>query len=733
MALSPPTTDQPREQELAVEGMTCASCVARVERALKRVEGVVDAEVNFATHRARITHHADLTADGLIGAIERAGYSAHVPGPEAHDGDAGEPPEERELQERRRALIPAAVLTLPIFVLSMFWHPRPEAVNWLLLVLTTPVVFYYGRSFFTTTFKGLRHGNLGMDSLIAMGTSTAWAYSTAALFLYRGNAHHQSEHIYFETAAVIATLVLLGKLIEARARSRMSGAIQRLIGLQPSTARLVNADGSELELPLSALRADMKIRVRPGEKVPADSLVLEGRSTVDESMLTGEPIPVEKSPEDFVTGGTVNQDGTLVLQVRRVGEASTLAQIIRAVERAQGSKSGVQRLVDRVSSIFIPIVIGIAALTFAGWLINGATLVDALLPAVAVLVIACPCALGLATPTAIMVGTGRGAEIGVLIKDGAALEQAGKIDTVLLDKTGTLTAGKPVVTDVIVARNSSHAEVLYLAASLEQHSEHPLARAIVQAAREKGIAPIPVNNFRAERGHGVHGELDGTAYSIVRPEDADLSAEFSDRVSTAEAQGQTPVVVRQAERAIGIITLSDPVAKDALEALEQLRVLHLQPVMVTGDARGAAERVAGELGIQDVETRVLPEQKAEIVQRYQRNGRRVAMVGDGINDAPALAQAELGIAMGTGTDVAMETAGVTLMRGDLRGVGQAIRLARATRRTIGTNLIWAFLYNTCMIPLAAFGLLSPMWAAGAMALSSVSVVLNSLRLRRVRF
>ena len=678
----------------------CASCVRRVERALAKVPGVTEASVNYATSRATIEGASDVAT--LKRAVVAVGY-------EAHERRAPVPVEKRSWE-----LLLALALTLPTVGLSMLWHPRPEGANWLLFALATPVVLLCGRGFFVRAATSARHFSATMDTLVALGAGVAWVTSLRALLTTHG--HLQSEGVYFETAAAIVTLVLVGRSLEEGARGRMSGAIRGLMALAPEVATVVR-EGEEVVLPLDRLGVGDLVRVRPGERIAVDGTVIEGESFVDESMLTGEPLPVAKSVGDKVVGGTANGSGTLLFEARRVGADTALAGIVRMVERAQGSKASVQRLADRVSSVFVPIVILLALGTF---------LFAGLAPAVAVLVIACPCALGLATPTAIVVGAGRGAELGILIKDGLALERAGTIRTVLLDKTGTLTEGKPVVTDVD-AFDGEPEEALRLAAASEAGSEHPLGRAIVAAASSFPRA----EGFRAHGGHGVEATVEDKKVLVgSRRLLAQQGVEVPEAaLARREAEGKTAVALAVDGRAMAVISLSDRIGEHGVEAVKEMKRLGLTPVMVTGDGLLAARAVAEKVGIERVEAGVLPEGKAALVERYRTAG-AVAMVGDGVNDAPALATADLGIAIGSGADVAMDAAGITLLRADLRGVPQAIRLSRAVLRTIYGNLVWAFGYNVVMIPLAMAGLLSPMLAAGAMAFSSVSVVLNSLRLRR---
>lgn len=739
--MSTPNLNDHHETELKIDGMTCASCVLRVERALAKVPGVEQASVNYATERATVVHGPGLSAQQLSDAVSGAGYHAHPVTPP--HGDHSEHFDEHaehmavesdsRLDQMRANLLVAIGFTIPIFILSMFWHPRPEWVNGLLMGLATPVIFWHGRQFFVSAWKGARHFTATMDSLIALGASAAWGYSLYALIAFTGDAHMQSEHVYFETGAVIVTLILVGKYLEARSKSRMSGAIQKLMGLAAKTATVVTAQGIEEEHPVEHIEVGMMLRVRPGEKVAVDGEVVEGESFVDESMLTGEPLPVRKGPGDSITGATLNTSGSLLYRATKVGADTALSHIVQMVERAQGSKAPVQKLADRVSAVFVPLVIVIAIATFVAWMMRGAAFADALIPAVAVLVIACPCALGLATPTAVMVGTGRGAELGILIKDGQVLEKAGGIRTVLLDKTGTITNGRPELTDVEAVGQIDRDTALAIAASAELRSEHPIARAIVTAARLTA-EPVAPESFEARGGRGVTATVGGKSVvvgslRIINESGIAIPESVHERVAKLESQSKTVVLLAVENKVEAILAVADTVGEHSAQAIAELRKLDMEPVMVTGDNPGAAESIARQVGIDQVEAQVLPGDKAEIVKRHQANG-ATAMVGDGINDAPALAQADLGIAMGSGTDVAMETAGVTLLRNDLRGVPQSIRLARATMSTIRWNLFWAFGYNVVMIPLAAMGKLSPMLAAAAMAFSSVSVILNSLRLRR---
>jgi len=727
------------ETQLDIKGMTCASCVRRVEKALGRQEGVEEANVNFATHQASVRHARGTDVETLVKAVENAGYSASKTPVDHSTHSASEHAEhlrmesESELAAMRRNLWLSAILTIPLVAISMASHHREAWVNWLLFALATPATFWCGRGFFAIAARAARHGSATMDTLVALGTCAAWSYSTYALIAYSGNAHLQSEHVYFESGAVIVTLILLGRYLEARAKSHMSDAIRKLMDLAPKIATVVR-NGADVEVPIDEVHVGDLVRVRPGERVGVDGIVVEGESYVDESMITGEPMPVAKRAGDAVTGGTVNDRGTFVFRAERVGADTKLAAIANMIRHAQGSKAPMQGLADRVSAVFVPIVIAIAVGALVTYLALGRPIEVGVMAAVAILVIACPCALGLATPTALMVGTGRGAELGILVKDGGALERAGSVKTILLDKTGTLTEGKPRLTDHEAFGSWTEAEALAFAASLESRSEHPVARAVVLASLESGFQPTEPVAFEAVRGQGVVGRVGDRWGRIGRlswvEEGGTLDQHIRDAVTRLQAEGKTVFVASSGPDA-AVFAVSDVIAKHSREAVSELRSLGVEPVIVTGDNREAALAVGQAVGIERIEAGVLPADKAAFVQEYQEHG-PVAMVGDGINDAPALAQADLGIAMGHGTDVAMETAGVTLLRADLRGVPTAIRLARSTLSTIRWNLFWAFVYNVVMIPLAAVGLLTPMFAAAAMAFSSISVVLNSLRLKRFR-
>ncbi len=720
---------------LPISGMSCASCVAKVEKALRSVPGVLDASVNLAAEKATVRVAANqVTVEKLKEAVRRIGYDVPEEKPDAH----AQHHEDYEAQLRRKLIVSAA-LTIAIFLLMYpgmlgLKLPIPDQLNYLLqLLLATPVQFWAGWQFYRGTWAALRNKTTDMNTLIAVGTTAAYGYS-ALLPLFSTHGHMD---LYFDTSAAIITLILLGRLLEARAKGRTSEAIKKLIGLQAKTARVIR-DGQERDIPIEDVQVGDIVVVRPGEKIPVDGIVIEGVSAVDESMITGESLPVEKRPGDEVIGATINKTGSFAFRATKVGSETALAQIIKLVEEAQSTKPPIAKLVDVIASYFVPAVILIAIVTFVGWYFFGPqpALTKALLNFVAVLIVACPCALGLATPTSIMVGTGKGAEHGILIRGGDALETAHKLTTIVLDKTGTLTKGRPEITDIVTLSGVSEEQLVQLAASVERGSEHPLGEAIVKYAHEKNLALAEAREFAAVPGHGIRASLNGHRVlvgnlKLMRDEKVALDGllEHAERFS---AQGKTPVFVAQDGKALGVLAIADTVKEGAREAVAALKALGLEVVMITGDNKKTAEAIARQVGIEQVFAEILPHEKADIVRKLQAQGKRVAMVGDGINDAPALAQANVGIAIGTGTDVAMEASDITLVGGDLRGVVTAIALSRATVRNIWQNLFWAFIYNTVLIPVAALGLLNPILAAGAMGLSSVSVVSNALRLRRFR-
>ena len=719
---------------LPVEGMTCAACATRVEQALARVPGVFEAHVNLAVERAHVTiAHRTVTPEVLAAAVGQAGYRAVLTAP------ADESRREREqaqLDRERRVLILSAALTLPLvigMILEVLGYEDLHVVPALEVVLATPIQFLIGLRFYKGALNALRGRTANMDVLVALGTSAAYGFSW---YLLQTLGEEADGELYFEASAVIITLVLLGKYLESRARRGTTAAIRALMELRPETARL-DRDGTEVEVAIGQVRPGDLAVVRPGERVPVDGEVVDGASEVDESLVTGESLPVPKASGASVTGGSINGAGLLRVRATAVGEESMLARIIRLVENAQAGKASVQRLVDRISGVFVPCVVGVAVVTFAAWLVFTGDVEASLIAAVSVLVIACPCALGLATPTAIMTGTGAAARAGILVKDVAALEQAHRIDTVVFDKTGTLTEGRPRVVDLLGAGVPAD-EVARLAASVQHGSEHPLAGAILADAEARGVALLPLRDFEAVAGRGVRGVVDGCRVMVGSAafvgEVTSLDADLLETARTWENEGRTTVFVYaqrdELDDLVGMIGIADPLRESAADAVRQLEALGVRTSMLSGDAVAVAERVGAALGVTDVRGAVRPDEKAAAVQDLMRSGRTVGMVGDGINDAPALAAANVGIAMGTGTDIAMETAGVTLMRPDPRLVAGAISASRATFAKIRQNLFWAFVYNVVCIPLAAAGYLSPTLAAAAMALSSVSVVGNSLLLRR---
>ncbi|MCB5176171.1 heavy metal translocating P-type ATPase [Microvirga lenta] len=741
--------------ELAVEGMTCASCVGRVEKALKRVPGVLDASVNLATERAtiRFLGGADVVAR-MIEAVEQTGYEAKEIRVD-DQADRRHAAREAELSGLRRSLTIAAVLTLPIFLLEMGAHFVPGVDEWLMatighqeswylqFALTTLVLFGPGLRFFRKGVPALLRFAPDMDSLVVLGTSAAYGYSVVATFL-PGLLPAGTANVYYEAAAVIVTLILLGRYLEAKAKGRTSEAIKRLLGLQAKTARVVR-DGQAMEIPLDQVLAGDVVQVRPGEKVPVDGQVIEGSSFVDESMITGEPVPVQKAEGAEVVGGTINKTGSFTFRATRIGADTVLAQIIRMVEQAQGSKLPIQALVDKVTAWFVPAVMAAAALTFLVWLVFGPepALSLALVNAVAVLIIACPCAMGLATPTSIMVGTGRAAELGVLFRQGEALQSLKEVGVVALDKTGTLTKGRPDLTDFVTAEGFSEQDVLRLVASVESRSEHPIAEAIVEGARRRGLALAATESFDAVPGFGVSATVEGHKVDVGADRfmtrlGHDVTM-FGATAARLGDEGKSPLYAAIDGRLAAIVAVADPIKPSTPEAIAALHALGLKVAMITGDNRKTAQAIARQIGIDEVAAEILPDGKVEAVKRLREAHGRIAFVGDGINDAPALAEADIGLAIGTGTDIAIESADVVLMSGDVRGVVNAIALSKATIRNIRQNLFWAFAYNVLLIPVAAGVLypvngvlLSPMLAASAMALSSVFVVGNALRLRRAK-
>ena len=778
--------EQSEQAIFAIEGMTCASCAMRIEKGLKKLPGIVDAQVNLATERATVTYQQDVTGlEQMVQKVDAVGYKATpleqtalpvvpaqttdsvatsvLPAPASGFMLATQQADEQsrrkaaEIERKRNLLILGIVLTLPVVILSMFFMNRFPGENYLLLALTTPVWAIVGWEFHRVALKTLRHGGANMDTLISVGSTAAYAMSVVATFfpsIVGGTT-------FYDTASLIITLIFLGKYLEARAKGQTNDAIKKLMGLQAHTAHVVR-NGQELELAIEQVQVGDELIVRPGEKIPVDGVTLSGHSAVDESMITGESLPVDKGEGDGLIGATINQRGLLRMRATKVGADTVLANIIRMVEQAQGTKAPIQRLADTISGVFVPTVLVIAALTFIGWTIAGTLFglhtaagmgasvdspwITAIVAAVAVLVVACPCALGLATPTAIMVGTGKGAEQGILIKGGESLERIQAVRSVLLDKTGTITRGKPELTDVIVLAETDADTMLRLAAEAEQGSEHPLASAIVEGAKTRGLSlgKTP-EHFTALAGRGLEATIEGQSVLVgtrsLLSERGIAYTEAQQQLEALEAQGKTAMLVALNGKAAGVLAVADTVKVGSAEAIQQLQAQGISVWMITGDNKRTAQAIASQVGIapEHVLAEVLPEDKANQVKRLQEQGMVVAFAGDGINDAPALVQADAGIAMGTGTDIAMEAADITLVKGNLRSIATALSLSRATLRTIKQNLFWAFAYNVVLVPTAILSPLipflkeqAPIFAAAAMALSSVTVVSNSLRLRRFR-
>ena len=733
MATTPTTTDERRESlELDIDGMTCASCAARIEKKLNKVDGVI-ASVNYATEKAKILVPAGTTADDLIEVVASTGYSARRPDPAAPEVDRAAP--------LKRDLILSAVLAVPVIALAMVPALQFPGWTWASLLLTAPIYFWAGRRFHHSAWVNLKHRATTMDTLISLGTSAAFWYSVwALLFTHAGDLHYthafefsigrsDAAAVYFEAVAGITTFLLAGRWFEARSKTQSSEALRALLTMGASEATVLRG-GVEQRVPIDFLKLDDEFVVRPGEKVATDGVIVAGTSAVDESMVTGESVPVDKNPGDKVLGATLNANGRLVVRATALGGDTELARMARMVEEAQTRKAPVQALADRISRIFVPIVLVIAVLTFAGWLLAGETVLFAATAAVAVLIIACPCALGLATPTALLVGTGVGARMGAIIAGPDVLERARTVRTIALDKTGTVTRGDLRVVAVHPADGVTEADLLRLAGTAESGSEHPLARAIVAAASPAGLGEL--QHFENVPGEGVRATVDGVEVAVRRPDAVgSLPQPLASVVDNAQGRGETPVVVLRGAEPIGVVALADTIKETSAHAIGRLKALGLSPVLLTGDNERAARAVADRVGIDEVRANVRPEGKVAVVRELQSRG-QVAMVGDGVNDAAALAASDLGIAMGSGTDAAKEAAGITLMRGDLVLAVDAIRLSRRTLRTIRTNLFWAFAYNVAAIPLAALGMLTPMIAGAAMAFSSVFVVANSLLLRGFR-
>jgi len=739
--------------DLPITGMTCASCANRIERKLNKLEGV-EATVNYATEKAAVTFdEATVSTDELVEAVRSAGYDATLPreehGEHADPGAHGD--HDHAVDGLRTRVIVSTLLSVPVLLISMIPALQFDNWQWLAWNLATPVILWAAWPFHQATWVNLKHGAATMDTLISVGTLAAYVWSVVSLFAGDAGMTGMTmsfdlvpdrsaslDHVYFEVASVVITFILAGRYFEARAKRRAGAALEALLHLGAKDVSVLADDGSESRIPIEQLAVGQRFVVRPGEKVATDGEVVEGASAVDQSLLTGESVPVEKAPGDEVAGATVNVGGRLVVRATKVGADTALAQIARLVTDAQTGKAPIQRLADRISGVFVPIVIVVAVAALGFWLGAGESSAFAFTAAVAVLIIACPCALGLATPTALLVGTGRGAQLGLLIKGPEILESTRRVDTIVLDKTGTVTTGRMELVDVVVAPSTDRAEVLRVVGALEDASEHPVARAIANAARDElGGALPPVQEFTSQAGLGVQGIVDGRAVlagrvALLEEWSVHLSAELADAKAGAEALGRTAIAAAWDGEARAILVVADAPKPTSAEAISRLKALGLRPVLLTGDTRATAEAVAAEVGIDEVIAEVLPSDKADVVARLQAEGRVVAMVGDGVNDAPALAQADLGLAIGTGTDVAIEASDLTLVSGDLRAAADAIRLSRATLRTIRSNLFWAFAYNVALIPAAAAGYLNPVLAGAAMAASSVFVVSNSLRLRRFR-
>jgi Cu+-exporting ATPase len=738
------------EVELAIGGMTCASCAARIEKKLNRMDGV-EATVNYATEKAKVSYRGeDISVQDLIATVEKTGYTAHEPAPPVRaegDGPGAGAEETDELRPLRQRLLTAVALAVPVIAMSMIPALQFDYWQWLSLTLTAPVVTYAAWPFHKAAFTNARHGAATMDTLISVGTSAAFLWSLWALFFGTagmvGMTHpfeltigrsDGAGNIYLEAAAGVTAFILAGRYFEARSKRKAGAALKALLELGAKEVTVLRG-GREVTVPTAELQVGDRFLVRPGEKIATDGTVVEGASAVDASMLTGESVPVEAGVGDSVTGATLNAGGRLVVEATRIGADTQLARMAKLVEDAQNGKAAAQRLADRISAVFVPVVIALALGTLGFWLGNGAGLTAAFTAAVAVLIIACPCALGLATPTALMVGTGRGAQLGILIKGPEVLETTRRVDTIVLDKTGTVTTGRMTLLDVHTADHTTETDALRLAGALEHSSEHPIAQAVAAGAAERTGAPLPTpEDFTNIPGLGVQGTVDGHRVLVGRPRllaDAGIGLPdaLSGAVADAAAEGGTAVVVAWDGRARGVLTVADTIKDSSAEAVAELRALGLHPVLLTGDNRAAADAVARAVGIDEVHAEVLPEEKVHVIERLRAEGRSVAMVGDGVNDAAALATADLGLAMGTGTDAAIEASDLTLVRGDLKVAADAIRLSRRTLATIRGNLFWAFGYNSAALPLAAFGLLNPMIAGAAMAFSSVFVVTNSLRLR----
>lgn len=729
-----------QKAEFDITGMTCAACATRIEKGLNRMDGVASASVNLALEKATIEFNpSQVTIADVIAKVEKLGYGAH----QKQEDQAQVDHREKHIKDQQRKFVISAILSLPLlwtmvghFSFTSFLYVPDFLMNpWVQMVLATPVQFIIGKQFYVGAYKSLRNGSANMDVLVVMGTSAAYFYSVYQAIVTAGT--HHGPHLYFETSAVLITLILLGKLFEAKAKGRSSEAIKKLMGLQAKTA-IVIRDGAEKEIPLEEVVIGDTVLVKPGEKIPVDGEVVEGTTAVDESMLTGESLPVDKKAGDILYGSTINKNGFIKMTATKVGRDTALAQIIKVVEDAQGSKAPIQRMADQISGIFVPIVVGIAIVTFLVWIlwVQPGEFTPALEVLIAVLVIACPCALGLATPTSIMAGSGRAAEFGILFKGGEHLEQTQSINTVVVDKTGTVTHGKPVLTDVLVADGQDEETFLSLIGAAEKQSEHPLAQAIVQGIQDKGIKLGSIQFFEAIPGYGVQATISGQGVIIGTRK---LMQQYGINISSVlpvmeglEKNGKTAMLAGINGQYAGLVAVADTIKDTSKEAVRRLQEMGINVIMMTGDNERTAQAIGKEVGVDVVIAEVLPEGKADEVKKLQQQGKKVAMVGDGINDAPALATADIGMAIGTGTDVAMEAADITLIRGDLNSIADAILMSRKTMRNIKQNLFWAFAYNIIGIPIAAAGFLAPWVAGAAMAFSSVSVVLNALRLQRVK-
>lgn len=729
------------KKEFTITGMTCAACATRIEKGLNKLEGVSMANVNLALENATVEYDpSEASPLDIIQRVEKLGYGAIIKEDNRDSVDF----RQKEIQKQKNKFIFSVILSFPLlwamvshFSFTSFIYMPDFLMNpWVQMAFATPVQFIIGKQFYIGAYKALKNKSANMDVLVAMGTSAAYFYSVYQAIISSGS-HHNTAQLYFETSSILITLILLGKLFEAKAKGRSSEAIKKLMGLQAKTA-LVLRNGEEREIPLEEVIVGDTVLVKPGEKIPVDGEVIEGNSAVDESMLTGESIPVDKTNGDPVIGSTLNKNGFLKMKATKIGRDTALSQIIKVVEDAQGSKAPIQRLADQISGVFVPIVVGIALLTFLVWMIwvNPGEFTPAFEAMIAVLVIACPCALGLATPTSIMAGSGRAAEFGILFKGGEHLETTHHIDTVILDKTGTVTNGTPVLTDVLIENGMEEEQFLSLIGAAEKQSEHPLAQSIVQGIQERRIALAAVEEFEAIPGYGVRAVVDqkvlfvGTR-KLMKQNNVDITKALTE-MEELEEQGKTAMLASIEGEYAGLIAVADTIKDTSLTAIKRLKAMDIQVIMITGDNQRTANAIGHQVGIDQVIAEVLPEGKAEEVKKLQAAGKRVAMVGDGINDAPALALADIGMAIGTGTDVAMEAADITLIRGDLNSIADAILMSRKTMRNIKQNLFWAFAYNVIGIPIAAIGLLAPWLAGAAMAFSSVSVVLNALRLQRVK-